>query len=211
MAARRRSGPAATARPAKKPAGKGRVPPTDVHEIQVTLRDTDPPVWRRILVPGNFTLGRLHGVLQAAMGWQHCHMHMFRVGGTTYGDLAYEREAGDAFSDGDEADFTVAEAFRAGMPKVVYEYDFGDCWEHDLSLVKVLPPAEAPAIAPFCVDGARACPPEDVGGTTGYEEFLAAMADPKHPRHEDFAGWLEGPFDPEGFDRDAVNRRLRLP
>jgi hypothetical protein len=180
-----------------------------VYEIEVTLRETLPPVWRRIFVQGNLTLGRLHAVLQVAMGWQESHMHMFRVGGKTYGNVEFEMDDGESLSDGDEDSITVAKAFQSGKGRIVYEYDFGDSWEHDLKVVKKHPPEKAPAFGPACIAGARACPPEDVGGTPGYEHFLEVMADPKNPEHEDLAEWIGGRFDPEQFDLNAVNRVLK--
>jgi hypothetical protein len=213
MPARRPAGPPAPRSAPKKREVGGWIPPTDVYEIKVTLRETLPPVWRRILVQGNLTLGHLHRVLQIAMGWQECHMHMFRVRKKSYGDQAYEMDDGEGVSNGDHHDITVAQAFKTGKGRVVYEYDFGDSWEHDLKVVKVHPPEAAPGFGPECVAGERACPPEDVGGTFGYEEFLEAMADPKHPRHEELSEWVsemvDGPFDPDKFDMAAVNKDLK--
>jgi len=209
MASRR---PASSSPPRKLPreqAAGGWIPPTDVYEIKVTLRDTRPPVWRRILVQGNLTLGPLHTVLQVAMGWQGGHMHMFRVGGKSYGDQEYEMDDGESITDGDQNSVTVAKAFKAGKARVVYEYDFGDSWEHDLKVVKVHPPESAPGFGPACIAGARACPPEDVGGTPGYEHFLEVMADPSHEEYKDLSGWIGGKFDPERFDMDEVNRALK--
>ena len=147
------------------------------------------------------------------MGWQGGHMHQFRVGGRAYGDMVQEMDDGESIFDGDEEDLTVAKAFGSKKARVVYEYDFGDSWEHALRLVKVYSPEEAPGFGPECVAGERACPPEDVGGTPGYEEFLEALADPKHERHAELSEWVseivEGPFDPERLDVAAVNRDLK--
>jgi hypothetical protein len=90
-----------------------------------------------------------------------------------------------------------------------YTYDFGDDWVHDLVVEEVAPP-EAGVSYPCVLDGARACPPEDVGGTPGYENFLHAIRDRKHPEHEDMMEWIGGRFDPEKFDVAKANRRLRL-
>ena len=209
MPARRPVGPSSPRNVPKTREVGGWIPPTDVYEVQVTLRETLPPVWRRILVQGNLTLGRLHTVLQIAMGWQGGHMHMFRVGKKSYGDQQYEMDDGESITDGDQDDITLAKAFKAGKGRAVYEYDFGDSWEHDLKVVKVHPPKAAPGFGPECVAGARACPPEDVGGTPGYEHFLKVMADPTHEEHEDLSGWIGGKFDPEAFDMAAVNRDLK--
>jgi hypothetical protein len=210
MPPRRRASPAPKR---TMPSGRGRVPPTDVYEIQVTLLGTRPPVWRRILVPGNLTLGRLHAVLQIAMGWPGGHMHQFRIGGKRYGDMADEMDDGESLFDGDQDDLTVGRAFKTPRPKVIYEYDFGDSWEHELKVVKVHPPEAAPGFGPECVAGERACPPEDCGGIPGYEHLLEVLADPQHEEHKDLSAWVaetvEGPFDPGRFDRAAVNRDLQ--
>ena len=197
------------AKPGKEPVERGWVPPTDVYEIEVKLLDTRPPVWRRILVQGNLTLGRLHTVLQIAMGWQGGHKHQFRIGGKLYGDMANEMDDGESLFDGDQDDLAVAQAFKSRKTKVVYEYDFGASWEHELRVVMVYPPEAAPGFGPACIAGARACPPEDVGGTPGYEHFLAVMADPKHEEYEDLSRWIGGEFDPESFDMAAVNKGLK--
>jgi hypothetical protein len=89
-----------------------------------------------------------------------------------------------------------------------YEYDFGDSWLHNLVVEGVLGP-EPGQRYPVCVEGERACPPEDVGGVWGYEMFLEAIGDPGHPEHERFLEWIGGEFDAEEFDLDAVNAALR--
>jgi hypothetical protein len=89
-----------------------------------------------------------------------------------------------------------------------YEYDFGDSWEHELLVEKILPP-EPGVRYPLCLKGKGACPPEDVGGVWGYDSFLEAIADPKHPEHDDMLEWVGGEFDPEAFDLDEVNEALR--
>ncbi|TQN42143.1 pRiA4b ORF-3-like protein [Blastococcus colisei] len=165
-------------------------------ELTVTLADVDPPVWRRLVVPERTTLRDLHGLLQAAMGWQDAHLWLFEVDGVRYGDVEDMDDLGDprAVIVGSMPDGTV---FR-------YDYDFGDGWEHDVR-VEGRRTAEAPA----CVDGARACPPEDCGGPPGYAEMLTVLADPRHPDHADVTGWLGGPFYPDDFDPGAATRRMR--
>jgi hypothetical protein len=133
-------------------------------------------------------LQQLHGLLQAAMGWEDRHLWQFDVDGVPYGDL---EDADDELADprkltvGSLADGTVFS----------YEYDYGDGWEHDVRVER-----HATAQAPVCLDGGRACPPEDCGGPDGYERLLEVLADPAHPEHADLADWLGGPFDAEAFD-----------
>ena len=109
----------------------------------------------------------------------------------------------------DEEDILISKIANMGRKvRFTYEYDFGDSWEHEIVLEKTLEP-ELKVKYPRCVEGARACPPEDVGGVSGYADFLEAIADPKHPDHREMKEWIGGKFDPEKFDLKAVNRELR--
>ena len=91
-----------------------------------------------------------------------------------------------------------------------YDYDFGDSWSHDIVVEAVTPP-ESGTLYPICLGGKRACPPEDCGGIWGYQHFLEALADRKHPNHAMMRDWWEGPFDAEAFDADLINRWLTEP
>ncbi len=211
MPPKRRATPAKDASKGAKRTPTPQAPPApaDVYELDVTLLDTEPPVWRRVLVQGDLSLGRLHAVIQVAMGWQGVHLHMFQVGNGNYSDPRFELE--DAGGSAVENEFLtrVDEAFRMGKGRIAYEYDFGDCWEHEVRLRKAYPPSEAPQLGPVCIDGARACPPEDVGGIAGFERFLMVMADPDHPEYEETAEWCGGTFDAEALDLGPINRRLK--
>jgi hypothetical protein len=178
-----------------------------IHTLKVTLRNVRPPIWRRILVPGHATLGQLHDILQGAMGWGNGHLHQFTVGDIIYSAPRFEL---DAFGDEveDERTVTVAEVLPQKGSRALYEYDFGDGWEH-LLLVEKVGPREAGVEAPLCIAGARACPPEDSGGPWGYGELLELLRNSQHEEHAERLEWVGGGFDPEAFDVEAVNRRLR--
>lgn len=174
-----------------------------IYQIKVTLAGVRPAVWRRLLVPSTISLRKLHDILQIAMGWEDAHLHAFVAGGETYG-----------MADPDFPDATRSDA-RVKLDAVllrekdwlIYEYDFGDGWEHKVVLEKVL--AQTPGLqAPRCIAGARACPPEDCGGVGGYEEFLQAIADPFHPEHEEMLEWIGGDFDPAWFEPEEINEEL---
>ena len=175
-----------------------------VYVLKIQLKRISPRIWRRIEVPGDITLSKLHRVIQAAMGWENSHLHQFNVGGNSYGmpDPDYAPEIMD------ERKIKLCQAVPAEKSKFAYEYDFGDSWEHEILVEKILPAIGAKR-SPSCLDGRRACPPEDVGGPHGYEDFITAMADPKHPEHEQMADWIGGDFDPEAFDSNAVNQALK--
>ncbi|MBI5629894.1 MAG: plasmid pRiA4b ORF-3 family protein [Elusimicrobia bacterium] len=176
------------------------------YQLKVTLDGIEPPIWRRLAVPSDINMKKLHEVLQVAMGWTNSHLHQFIVGKTYYG-IPDDEVVGPEETK-DERRYTLAQLAKGKGSKLVYEYDFGDGWEH-LIAVEDVRPVEGKAAHPVCLDGARACPPEDVGSIPGYENFLAAIKDPKHPEHEDMVEWIGRPFDPEAFTVEAVSMELR--
>lgn len=175
------------------------------YQLKVTLDGIEPPIWRRLVVPSDINMFKLHEVLQVAMGWTNSHLHQFVVGKAYYGIPDDEIESD--LETKDERRYALAQLAKGKGAKLVYEYDFGDGWEHLIVIEDVLPQA-GKAAHPVCLDGARACPPEDVGSIPGYENFLAAIRDPKHPEHEDMLEWIGGRFDPEAFSVAAVNEGL---
>jgi hypothetical protein len=178
-----------------------------IYQFTVTLKGSDPPIWRRIQVP-DCTLGQLHEILQGVMRWEDCHLHRFVIRGEDYGPLDPE----DAFWDmekHDEEEISISRVVKMGRKtRFTYEYDFGDSWQHEIVLEKTLE-SEPKVKYPRCVEGAMACPPEDCGGVWGYADLLEAIADPNHESHEDMLEWVGGEFNPETFDLNAVNRELR--
>jgi len=150
------------------------------------------------------SLPGFHLAIQLAMGWTDSHLHMF-ISSTGHFGLS-----DDEFGDGntiDENDYKVSDLMAVEGDSIMYEYDFGDGWLHQLVLEKVLS-FEAGFELPQCIDGARNCPPEDVGGPPGYENFLEAVQDKNHDEHEGFIDWIGGSFDPEEFDVVVTNQVL---
>lgn len=172
-----------------------------VYQLKVTLRGTRPPIWRRFQLPSDVTLHRLHRILQLVMGWMDGHLHQFRVGDTYYGTP--DPEFG--FEVKNEKKVRLGEVLRRPKARMVYEYDFGDGWEHDVVLEAAVP-ASPKGRYPLVLAGRRRCPPEDVGGVGGYYHFLEVMRDPKHREHKDIREWWGGSFDPDSFDVQEVNR-----
>jgi hypothetical protein len=178
------------------------VSPSTTYRLKVVLRGTKPPVWRRIQVPGTITLAGLHAVIQTAMGWTNSHLHEFEIANQIYGEI--DPDAPDDLLEA--ANFTLEQVARKGN-KFDYLYDFGDSWSHQVTVEQVLPPSDEP-VTVQCLAGRRNCPPEDVGGTGGYEDFLAAYLDPAHEDHQRYRDWLGDGFDPAAFDLAAVNKDL---
>jgi len=176
-----------------------------IYQIKVTLKGLRPPIWRRILVRSDTTLGRLHSILRRSMGWTGAHLHQFAAGRTRLGGP--KPDHGQAVYE--ERWVKLNQIVTRGGLRFRYEYDFGDGWLHDLLVEKVLPP-EPDQQYPVCLKGRRACPPEDVGGIRGYAGFLEAIRNPDHPEHKHYLEWTGGEFDPEYFDLDRVNQVLRF-
>ena len=177
-----------------------------VYQIKVTLIGSKLLIWRRFLVADTTTLARLHDILQIVMGWTNSHLHHFFINGEYYG-MHMDDEFGDMRTK-DETHFKLNQLVSSKGFRFGYEYDFGDSWEHELILEKILP-AEKGSDHPVCIAGKRACPPEDVGGVWGYQDFLEAISDPDHPEHDNLLEWIGGSFDPQYFDLEEVNVRLR--
>lgn len=172
------------------------------HQLRITLRGSRPPIWRRALVKSDISLRRLHRILQIVMGWTDSHLYEFEVHGNDYGD-PHPDYGGTMLS---ARTMKLNRAVPAAGERFVYRYDFGDGWEHDVVVEKVL--VEQAHRHAVCLGGKRSCPPEDCGGIGGYAEFLAALGDPRHPEHESMRDWIGGEFDPEEFDIEGVNAVL---
>ncbi|MBI5251799.1 MAG: plasmid pRiA4b ORF-3 family protein [Desulfomonile tiedjei] len=175
------------------------------YQIKVTLRDIRPPIWRRMLVPCDIRLDNLHRVLQVVMGWTDSHLHEFIIDGVSYGDPSLDVDMGDDVEN--EKRFNLHKVVPGEKSKFHYLYDFGDSWEHEILVEKILP-IEKGTRYPVCLAGKRACPPEDCGGAPGYENLLEALKDPSHPEHEEMFEWLPGDFDSEKFDIKSINVEL---
>jgi hypothetical protein len=193
-------------KPKRKPAT-----PVQGYQLKVILEDTKPVIWRRIVVRGDMKLGLLHAVLQVAMGWTNSHLHMFLVGACRFTDpTLVDNSAWEEGEDKDERNVVLSQVVASGITVFGYEYDFGDSWTHRVAVEKALPPDLTPKVCAECVDGARACPPEDCGGTWGYDDLLKVVKNPRDEEHKSMMEWLGGQFDPDAFDVEETNRYLRM-
>ena len=181
--------------------------PQDIYQIKVTLRDTRPPIWRRLLVPAGLTLDALHDVLQVAMGWDDSHMHEFRIGQRRFGKPDPNDRLMGLDPVGNERATHLYKVLGKVGAKATYTYDFGDGREHVIVVEKVLPPDPA-GHYPICVGGKLQGPPDDCGGVPGYYNLLEALRDPDHEEHEDLLDWVGGEFNPDAFSVDEVNQKL---
>jgi hypothetical protein len=180
------------------------------YQLKVTLLGTEPPVWRRLRVPGNAKLPWLHAVLQVAMGWTNSHLHQFLTRDACYSDPRINREMlTGPDGDRDETKATLMQIAPTEGEEFGYEYDFGDSWEHAIKVEKIFPHASDASTIALCLDGARACPPEDCGGFSGYADLLKILKNRKHPEHKAMKEWIGGDFDAESFDLANINTWLR--
>ena len=171
--------------------------------LKITLEDTAPPVWRRVIVLGDTSLADLHKIIQSSVGWSNTHLHQFRDRVETYAPPS-EYLAGEHL---DYTHLTVADVLATDGAVIYYDYDFGDNWSHRVEVERIQESIKDQRY-PICTGGRRACPPEDVGGSWGYTNFLEALNDPKDPEREDLLDWAGGEFDPERFDLVETNYRL---
>jgi hypothetical protein len=181
-----------------------------VCQLKITLQDSNPPIWRRVLVPAGMELEDLHDVIQAVFGWDNCHLHQFVDGGTFYqaeDDEVYELPGVKVVN---YAGISISDLLHKEKDEIVYKYDFGDSWDHTILLEKVLKP-KAKQVLPICTKGARACPPEDCGGMNGYYHLLEVLSGPDCKGKRELLEWAGGPIDPEDFDLVAINARFRMP
>lgn len=182
--------------------------PGEVFQFHISPVGILPEIWRRIEVPSTYSFWDLHVAIQDAFGWEDCHLHEFRVVNPATGQRERIGIAGQEWGVDDPLILPgwfqrLSDYVSVSNPLARYTYDFGDQWEHTVRL-ELLLPRRAGQRYPRCLASVRACPPEDCGGPPGYEELLAAIADPAHADHDRLLNWVGGRFDPEGFDPRRV-------
>lgn len=173
-------------------------------ELRITLLDIQPPIWRSFLISPEFALDRMHRAIQVVMGWENTHLYRFREGRRTYADPQFGLETGWR----DERAVRVGDLLSMAGSRMLYEYDFGDGWQHEIRCEGQVASDTRTTTCVVCRGGARACPPEDCGGPAGYAEILRALNGGRGRRYEELRAWVGGGFDPGRFSIDAVNGRL---
>ncbi|MBF0508242.1 MAG: plasmid pRiA4b ORF-3 family protein [Deltaproteobacteria bacterium] len=185
-----------------------------VYHVRITLRGVRPPIWRKVLVTNDISLVQFHRIIQLVMGWSGHHLYQFIIDGNYYSE-PFDDDDDDDLDDlaaGPEtekrASVLLHQVASEEKARLIYEYDFGDNWEHLIVIQNILPIEEGKHY-PVCTDGKRSCPPEDIGGAWGYGQFLEAIRDPNHPQHKRMTDRVGKNYDPEAFDLDEANRILK--
>ncbi len=178
-----------------------------IYLLKITLLQSTPPIFRRLLVPSNFLLSNLHKIIQTAMGWTNSHLHQFIKNDKNYTERMGMDYLWDEEDNVDYLTIEISDLLEKEMDSIIYEYDFGDGWEHEVLLEEILE-RDQNIIYPICVDGAMNCPPDDCGGIFGFYEMLKILKQPKHEEYKSYLMWLGGKYDPEKFDLKKVNKML---
>lgn len=187
----------------KRNAQRGTSSDTLIYQLKISIQGLEPQIWRRVQVPGNMSLNTLHDIIQVLFDWEDYHLHEFTIGTTNYGIVT-----GKEF-------YEVKDDTRSRLQQVIpqvggqflYTYDFGDSWEHLIEVEKTVD-ADDKTAYPMFLEGEFAAPPEDCGGVWGYANLVEIISDPDHPEHDEMLEWLGDEFDPETFDREAIDRGL---
>ena len=184
-------------------------PSKRLYQFRITLLEIEPPIWRRIQMK-DCSVDKLHECIQTAMGWTNSHLHQFEMQGLVCGDPELVCDNPESFVGINSRETLISQIVPQSGARFQfsYEYDFGDCWRHEVLFEGCLA-SEKGVRYPVCLEGERCCPPEDVGGVSGYEEFLEVMADPSQPEHKEWMTWAGGEFVPERFDPKATTQAMR--
>lgn len=185
---------------------RAKKPGDQLYKLKVKLVEAPMPIWRRLVIRAGCRLNLVHHILQITMGWTNSHLYEFKFADRRFGDLA---TADDDDEVEDSSKFSLDQLLKKPGQKLVYNYDFGDCWEHDIELEEIMPADDIGGVA-RCLAGKRACPPEDVGGVPGYARFLEIIEDPEHPERKEMLTWIGSEFDPDSFDARQVNLNIYL-
>ncbi len=175
--------------------------------LRISIEGSDPEIWRRFQVTDEMTLDDLHDTIQIVMGWTDSHLHRFSIAGKQYSKIlpdVVERDGQDAI---DEDDVLIGDVIKKKGQKFVYIYDYGDNWRHNLVVEAIGEPVPG-QYYPVCLEGERACPPEDCGAIWGYYRMLESLRDPDHEEHASYLDWLGGHFDSDHFDLESRNAVL---
>lgn len=179
-----------------------------IYQIHISLEESNPKIWRRVLVQSNLSLADFHKVIQTTMGWTNSHLHQFIKNGNYYTRRYPGDDLWEEMENVDYQDMLISDLLKKENEKIIYQYDFGDSWEHEIILEEIKPD-DKKFKHPLCLAGKRNCPPEDCGGVWGYADMLDILKQPDHEEYESYIEWLGGEFDPEYFNKNEINEMLR--
>jgi len=179
----------------------------DIIQLKITLKDTEPAIWREILVDKSTTFSTLHVIIQIVMGWDSSHLYEFNINGSRVGEPHQDDQMWGLKME-DASLKSLGSLISRSKLKFSYLYDFGDSWEHVIQVEKILPKEENVKY-PVCIDGALNCPPDDCGGVGGFYDLLNILKNKKHPEYKEMLEWMGGKYDPEAFNKGLVNRLLQ--
>ena len=180
-----------------------------VYQIQISLLGIKPKIWRRMLIQSDMLLSDFHKVIQTTMGWTNSHLHQFIKNEIHYSERIPEDMSWDETGNVDYLNMKLSDLLEKEEERILYEYDLGDGWKHDIILEKILPGEENELGKPICLAGKMNCPPEDCGGIRGYSDMLEILKNHDHAEYESFIEWSGGKFNPAYFNIKKVNKLLR--
>lgn len=181
--------------------------PNKTYQVKITLKGSKPSIWRQVLIPSDLSLPDFHKVIQTTMGWTNSHLHQFIKNRTYYAPKMPDDIFWDEADNVDYSKLKISDLLKKEKEKIIYEYDFGDGWEHEIVLEKIENKVMDKKDV-TCLKGKNSCPPEDCGGIWGYYDMLEILKDPDHEEYEDYSEWLGVDFDPTYFDIEEVNEML---
>ena len=169
----------------------------NIYQLKISLINSRPEIWRRILVNSDILLVDFHRIIQTTMGWTNSHLHLFTDNNSTYSPREFEVEGTK-----NSRVVKLSKILKKEGEKILYEYDFGDGWEHSIVLEKIIS-------IPTCIDGERNCPPEDCGGLGGYEELQKIISTPEHSEYDEMMEWLGEKYNPDQISIEKINKDLK--
>jgi hypothetical protein len=178
---------------------------TNLYQLKIQLKNITPTIFRTVVVPESITFDELHQTIQLAMGWCNYHLYQFIIDRHNY--ILIPNEEFDFGNTYNAKKYKISDYFSTIKKSIVYEYDFGDGWQHTVTLQKIILNTNNTKKA-ICIKGARSCPPEDCGGPWGYQNLLKILASKKGEEYEEMIEWIDEDFDSEYFDIDEVNADL---
>lgn len=180
----------------------------NLYQFKVTLENISPAIWRQILVPESYSFWDLHTAIQDAMGWLDCHLHNFETTNPVTGakeliGIPPDETFEDGINELPGWNLYIKDYFSKNNPSMVYTYDYGDGWEHQIEFEGIL--FKKPDVKyPICIAGERSCPPENCGGPYGYDSLLKILKNRKHPEYKSMKEWIGKDFKSEEFDPKKV-------